>query len=63
MTKVFCDSCGAEVHIEKSIKADIDENHLIEIDITPTILHTTKEGGISDPDICIECIIKALKNA
>ena len=63
MTKVFCDSCGAEVHIGKSIKADIDENHLVEIDIRPTILHTTKDGAIFDPDLCITCIIKALKNA
>ena len=60
MTKIFCDNCGAETNIGKTIMADLDKDTLVYINIEPTRLNTTKQEFIN-PDLCAECIIKAIQ--
>jgi len=60
MTKTFCDYCGKETKIGKEIVAELDEDHFVHIDIKPKKMNSDKDGDISSPDLCADCIVKAI---
>ena len=62
MTKVICDYCGTEIKKPvREVVGDLDSRNLAIIEIKPILLNQT-DSKIGNPDLCIECIIKVLKD-
>lgn len=62
MKKTICDYCGKGVNFpaNREITGDLDAKNLAVIEVKPKLLNRT-DNRISNPDLCIECIIKVLE--
>ena len=63
MIKTVCDYCGKGVNFptNREVTGDLDSRNLAVIEVRPRLLNKTG-SKISNPDLCIECIIKVLQD-
>ena len=62
MKQTICDNCGAVIKENfTDYRCDLDANTMLIMDIKPILLNMTIKK-IASPDICRDCIIRALQD-